>query len=83
MTLPEEIVFIWRRPKALSAILFLLNRYLALLGIIFSMLMQPFLVSDEVLYFIMHVLNLRAHNFSVGVSLQRFLEYLLFCSTKT
>ncbi|KAG1770499.1 hypothetical protein EDD22DRAFT_866326 [Suillus occidentalis] len=48
MTLPEEIVFIWRRPKALSAMLFLLNRYHALLGIISSMLMQPFLVSDEV-----------------------------------
>ncbi|KAG1871471.1 hypothetical protein F4604DRAFT_1769871 [Suillus subluteus] len=30
-TLQEEIAFIWRRPKALSAILFLLNRYLALL----------------------------------------------------
>ncbi|KAG1811827.1 uncharacterized protein BJ212DRAFT_1373399 [Suillus subaureus] len=30
-TLPEEIAFIWRRPKALSAILFLLNRYFALL----------------------------------------------------
>ncbi|KAG1871472.1 hypothetical protein F4604DRAFT_1769893, partial [Suillus subluteus] len=30
-TLPEEIAFIWRRPKALSAMLFLLNRYLALL----------------------------------------------------
>jgi hypothetical protein len=31
VTLPEEIAFIWRRPKALSAMLFLLNRYLALL----------------------------------------------------
>ncbi|KAG2151155.1 uncharacterized protein EDB93DRAFT_296019 [Suillus bovinus] len=30
-TLPEEIAFIWRRPKALSATLFLVNRYFALL----------------------------------------------------
>ncbi|KAG2755246.1 hypothetical protein P692DRAFT_201851247 [Suillus brevipes Sb2] len=48
MTLSEEITFIWRRPKALSAMLFVLNRYLALLGMIYSLLMQPFLVSDEV-----------------------------------
>ncbi|KAG1867394.1 hypothetical protein F4604DRAFT_1777326 [Suillus subluteus] len=47
MTLPEEIALIWRRPKALFAMLFLLNRYLALFGIICSMVMQPFLVSDE------------------------------------
>lgn len=48
MTLSEEITFIWHRPKALSAMLFVLNRYLALLGMIYSLLMQPFLVSDEV-----------------------------------
>lgn len=48
MTLPEEISFIWRRPKALSAMLFLLNRYFTLLGIICSIVIQPFLVSDEV-----------------------------------
>ncbi|KAG1862536.1 hypothetical protein DFJ58DRAFT_775576 [Suillus subalutaceus] len=47
MTLPEEIALIWRRPKALFAMLFLLNRYLALFGITCSMVMQPFLVSDE------------------------------------
>ncbi|KAG1885406.1 hypothetical protein F4604DRAFT_100989 [Suillus subluteus] len=35
-TLPEEIIFIWRRPKALSAKLFLVNRYIALLGNIFA-----------------------------------------------
>jgi hypothetical protein len=63
MTLPEEIALIWRRPKALFAILFLFNRYLALLGIICSIVAQPFLDSDEVLYFIMHILNLWAHNF--------------------
>jgi hypothetical protein len=48
ITLPEEIAFIWRRPKTLSAMLFLLNRYLALLGIICSMVVQNFLVSDEI-----------------------------------
>ncbi|KAG2043663.1 hypothetical protein BDR03DRAFT_1087804 [Suillus americanus] len=48
ITLPEEIALIWRRPKALFAMLFLLNRYLALLGIICSMVIQIFLVSDEV-----------------------------------
>ncbi|KAG1845079.1 hypothetical protein DFJ58DRAFT_801325 [Suillus subalutaceus] len=31
-TLTEEISCIWRHPKALSAVLFLLNRYVALLG---------------------------------------------------
>ncbi|KAG1732941.1 hypothetical protein EDB19DRAFT_1911754 [Suillus lakei] len=36
-TLPEEVAFIWRRPKALSAILFLVNRYVALLGNIFGL----------------------------------------------
>ncbi|KIK36896.1 hypothetical protein CY34DRAFT_93647, partial [Suillus luteus UH-Slu-Lm8-n1] len=37
MTLPEEVIFIWRRPKALSAKLFLVNRYIALLGNIFAL----------------------------------------------
>ncbi|KAG1729517.1 uncharacterized protein EDB91DRAFT_1159427 [Suillus paluster] len=36
-TLPEEIAFIWYRPKALSAMLFLVNRYVALLGNVFGM----------------------------------------------
>ncbi|KAG1809957.1 uncharacterized protein HD556DRAFT_1316932 [Suillus plorans] len=35
-TLTEEIVFIWCRPKALSSALFLLNRYIALLGNIYA-----------------------------------------------
>ncbi|KAG2125040.1 hypothetical protein DEU56DRAFT_586503 [Suillus clintonianus] len=38
MTLTEEIAFIWCRPKALSSILFLLNRYVALLGNIYASL---------------------------------------------
>ncbi|KAG1726496.1 hypothetical protein EDD22DRAFT_443660 [Suillus occidentalis] len=51
MTLPEEIVFIWRRPKALSAILFLLNRYVALLSNICGLVMDFVPVSDEVIPF--------------------------------
>ncbi|KAG1786690.1 uncharacterized protein HD556DRAFT_1413903, partial [Suillus plorans] len=48
-TLPEEIMFIWRRPKSMSAVLFLVNRYVAVLGNIF-VLMSAFLpVSTEVL----------------------------------
>ncbi|KAG2035092.1 hypothetical protein BDR03DRAFT_541934 [Suillus americanus] len=52
VTLPEEIAFIWRRPKALSAMLFLLNRYVALLANISSLVvdLQP-IISDEVLSF--------------------------------
>lgn len=47
ITLPEEIAFIWRRPKALFAILFLLNRYIALLGNICGLVMDFVHVSDE------------------------------------
>ncbi|KAG1808204.1 uncharacterized protein BJ212DRAFT_665086 [Suillus subaureus] len=85
MTLPEEIVLIWRRPKGLFAMLFLLNRYLALLGIICSMVMQPFLVSDEVLYFVMHVLNVWAHNFflcskyTISRQLDIFFQAIIIC----
>lgn len=37
-TLPEEIAFIWYRPKTLSATLFFINRYVALLSNISHML---------------------------------------------
>jgi hypothetical protein len=49
LTLPEEIAFIWRRRKALPAMLFLLNRYFALLANITSLVadFQP-IMSDEV-----------------------------------
>lgn len=48
VTLPEEIAFIWRRPKALPAMLFLLNRYFALLANISSLVVdfRP-IISDE------------------------------------
>lgn len=38
VTLAEEISFIWCRPKALSAMLFLLNRYVALLGNVYGLI---------------------------------------------
>ncbi|KAG2340801.1 hypothetical protein BDR05DRAFT_490601 [Suillus weaverae] len=47
VTLPEEIAFIWRRPKALSAMLFLLNRYVALLANISSLVVDFVPLSDE------------------------------------
>ncbi|KAG1811819.1 uncharacterized protein BJ212DRAFT_1589264 [Suillus subaureus] len=37
VTLPEEIRFIWCRPKILSSIFFLVNRYFALVGNIFGL----------------------------------------------
>lgn len=46
-TLPEEIAFIWRRPKALSGMLFLLNRYFALLANIFYVVVAFVPLSDE------------------------------------
>jgi hypothetical protein len=62
-TLTEEIIFIWHRPKALSAMLFLLNRYVALFGNIYALLIsfpglpaseescQKYLLSRELLIF--------------------------------
>lgn len=47
VTLQEEITFIWRRPKALSAVLFLLNRYVALLSNICGLIKDFVPVSDE------------------------------------
>ncbi|KAG1726405.1 hypothetical protein EDB19DRAFT_2028407 [Suillus lakei] len=46
-TLPEEIAFIWCRPKALSAVLFLINRYVALLANIIGLFGDFLPVSDK------------------------------------
>lgn len=48
VTLPEEITYVWCRPKILSAVLFLINRYVALVGNIFGLFID-FLpaISDE------------------------------------
>ncbi|KAG1829171.1 hypothetical protein EV424DRAFT_1344418 [Suillus variegatus] len=70
LILPEEFTFIWRRPKGLAAMLFLLNRYLALLGIICSMVVELFQLF-RMSFFLQALVSLW------------FLEYLLFCSTKT
>ncbi|KAG1811745.1 uncharacterized protein BJ212DRAFT_487145 [Suillus subaureus] len=51
VTLPEEITFIWRRPKALSAKLFIVNRYMALLGNIFALCIDFLPISDERFHF--------------------------------
>lgn len=37
VTLPEEITFIWCHPKMLSAMFFLANRYVALIGNIYGL----------------------------------------------
>ncbi|KAG1729519.1 uncharacterized protein EDB91DRAFT_1159446 [Suillus paluster] len=47
VTLPEEITFIWCRPKARSAVLFFINRYVALLGNICGLVMDFLPVSDK------------------------------------
>lgn len=65
-TLTEEISFVWCRPKTLSAILFLVNRYVALLGNIYVLFVYfipisdescpKFLMSRELLFFLQQVL---------------------------
>jgi hypothetical protein len=47
-TLTEEINFIWRRPKALSAIAFLVNRYFALLGNIYGLFFTFMPIPEQV-----------------------------------
>lgn len=66
MTLAEEITFIWYRPKALSAMLFLFNRYLALFGNIYGSVIDfspiseqscpKYLLSRELLVFCQQIL---------------------------
>ncbi|KAG1771987.1 hypothetical protein EV702DRAFT_1134941 [Suillus placidus] len=46
-TLPEEIAFIWCRPKALSAVLFLVNRYVAVLGNVLGLLSNILPISTK------------------------------------
>ncbi|KAG2068540.1 hypothetical protein BDR04DRAFT_1103215 [Suillus decipiens] len=46
-TLPEEIAFIWYRPKTLSAMLFFVNRYVALLSNISHMLGDFLPISNQ------------------------------------
>ncbi|KAG2142891.1 uncharacterized protein EDB93DRAFT_1252155 [Suillus bovinus] len=46
-TIIDEITFIWCRPKALSAVLFLVNRYVALLGNVYMLSVYLLPISDE------------------------------------
>ncbi|KAG0702176.1 hypothetical protein DFH29DRAFT_511557 [Suillus ampliporus] len=48
VTLPEEIAFIWCRLRTLSAMLFLVNRYVALFGNIYALFIDFVPQSDEV-----------------------------------
>jgi hypothetical protein len=82
-TLPEEIAFIWRRPKALSAMLFLFNRYLALLSNVSNLVVRFIPLSNKVLLFRHAYTELAGSQLlSLGVCLifSLVLEYL---STKT
>ncbi|KAG2097005.1 uncharacterized protein F5147DRAFT_715690 [Suillus discolor] len=71
VTLPEEIDLIWRRPKTLSAMLFLLNRYAALLASISSLIVdfQP-IMSDESCW-----------DYSLYRELALFLQGIIICIT--
>ncbi|KAG1765402.1 hypothetical protein EDD22DRAFT_404341 [Suillus occidentalis] len=60
-TLTEEISSVWCRPKALSAMLFLLNRYVALLGNVYGLIGDTLPASVEVLYSIIQ-LTWQAHD---------------------
>ncbi|KAG1881218.1 hypothetical protein F4604DRAFT_1747128 [Suillus subluteus] len=65
-TITDEITFIWCRPKALSAILFLVNRYVALLGNVYMLSVyllpssdescQKYLMSRDLLFFVQQIL---------------------------
>lgn len=46
-TITDEITFIWCRPKALSAMLFFVNRYVALLGNVYMLYVYLMPISDE------------------------------------
>lgn len=46
-TLPEEIRFIWCRPRATSAMIFLVNRYVAVLGNVLGLLSNFLPVSTQ------------------------------------
>jgi hypothetical protein len=46
-TITDEITFIWCRPKAPSATLFLVNRYVALFGNVYMLFVYVLPASDE------------------------------------
>ncbi|KAG1843090.1 hypothetical protein C8R48DRAFT_736949 [Suillus tomentosus] len=70
VTLPEEIMFIWRRPKAMSAVLFLVNRYVAVLGNVSDLIGNFLPVSPEV-----------CSKYLVVVEALRFFQQIFICLT--
>ncbi|KAG1906307.1 uncharacterized protein F5891DRAFT_559182 [Suillus fuscotomentosus] len=88
-TLPEEIMIIWCRPKATFAVLFLVNRYIAVLSNILD-LMSTFLpVSIERfqlcffnIYYLTHQ-RLSCRKFVVAVYALRIFQQVFICFTLT
>ncbi|KAG1798849.1 uncharacterized protein HD556DRAFT_1348488 [Suillus plorans] len=73
-TLPEEIMFIWRRPKAMSAVLFLINRYLAVLNNILALMGSFLPVSPE---------RLSCSKYVMVVDVLQFFQQIFICLTLT
>ncbi|KAG2111971.1 uncharacterized protein F5147DRAFT_771549 [Suillus discolor] len=88
-TLPEEIMFIWRRPKSKSAVLFLVNRYVAVL-VNTLVLMSTFLpVSTERfqlcffnIYYFTHQ-RLSCRNYVMVIHVLRVFQQVFICLTLT
>ncbi|KAG2028447.1 hypothetical protein BDR03DRAFT_1078962, partial [Suillus americanus] len=78
VTLPEEITYVWCRPKILSAVLFLINRYVALVGNIFGLFID-FLpaISDEVREFCYASTQMAGSQLISAEVLTLLIEYLL------
>lgn len=72
-TITDEITFIWCRPKALSAILFLINRYVALLGNVYmlSVYLLPIMSHERFQLLFFNVLFFLNKDLAVGHILHR------------
>ncbi|KAG1730318.1 hypothetical protein EDB19DRAFT_2027506 [Suillus lakei] len=71
VTLTEEIAFIWRRPKALSAMSFLVNRYVAMFGNIYGLFVDFMPISNEL--FEIHAIQTAVHFSSTIHRLRKWL----------
>ncbi|KAG2048007.1 hypothetical protein BDR06DRAFT_795045 [Suillus hirtellus] len=88
-TLPEEIMFIWCRPKAMSAVLFFVNRYIAVLGNILVLLSTFLPVSTERsqlcffnIYYFTHQ-RLSCWKYVMVVHVLRVFQQVFICFTLT
>jgi hypothetical protein len=82
-TLPEEIAYIWCRPKALSAMLFLVNRYVALFSNLFGLFSGFLPVSNKVVRCrVCYSTSMLTLYLRVCRGLALVLEYLLFSQQK-